>query len=545
MNSIYKEFNSTELAFDRIVTDAFALPFTLTDVEVQPNDLVTESVLNLKLEKLYFNMLYLYGLCNISDFNFPTTFTGWVGVTGSRTTPAANFKMQFFSTLSRISSAITFLSAGKTTLDDIDDSRMAVAFRNRDTNNVATANKSTLVILNYDINNNPYFVTNQTLIDPVSGSLYFQDIAGLAVDNNVTLYVSDRQLNNVYAYDLYDTVSDDYIKSGRLFLNTFVGGRGGRYDPLKFNGVGKIVFTGENLIVEDTGNQCFKIYDKNLVWINTAVSLSLFYAVTSFNSIAYSSYHKNIYGINNKQLFIVNFNNNYSSLTSTSHDLTSILDADESMLDIKFAYYDPRVFYIVTTKRIIKKWTTKITSNIGIYNNSKLYNLKWLTVLPVDDETDYFNLYSASVNLSSNKIVVFQDGLNLITLLSDDFNVYTKADIYLRSDEYSQSWIFAKAFKKLLYNMLLLVKKVGYRFFQSLDATNTPIFIKKGYNQFVLNYNMPDLNTFIDIGVNENFQGATLNRCIKNIHDLQENMLTYIINNESVLTNLSPRVVSN
>jgi len=544
MNSIATEFNNTELAYDRIVTDLFALPYDLPSVEIQPNDIVTESVLNLKLEKLYYNMLYLYGLCNISNFVFPTTFTGWVGLTGSKTTPKNQFKLQFFSDVQKVSGAINFLSGGST-LQNIDDSYTAVAFKNRQENNLAIANKTTLTLLNYDINNNPYFILSQTLVDPVSGSLYFQNIAGLAVDSNNTLYVSDKQLNNVYAYDLYDTVSDDYVKSRRLFLKSFVGGQGGRYEPLKFNGAGKIAFTGNNLIVEDIGNKCFKIFDINLNWINTAVSLSLFDSASSFNALAYSTYYDNIYAINNKTLFIVNFLNNFSSLSSVSYDLTPILASDEIMLDIKFAYYEPRVFYITTNKRIIKKWTTKIGNNIGIYNNSDFYNLKWLTVLPFDATTDYFNLYSGSVNLSSNKIIIFNDSLNLITLLSDDFNVYTQDDIYIQSNEYSQSWVFAKSFKKLLHNMLLLVKKVGYRFYEGVDTTNTPVFIKRGYNRFVLTYNMPDLNTYIDLGLNENFQAATINRCLGKIYSIQDNLLMDIINNDSVLTNLSPRVVSN
>lgn len=544
MDNILTEFKKTSLAFDRIVTDDFYLPYNLASIQIQPNELVTASTLNIKLEKIYFNILYLYGLCNICNFEFPTTTTGWIGVTGTRFTPSANFKLQFSSNLTRANTAVSFLSAG-IFLRDIDDSYAAVAFQNKFQNNLAIINKTDITLLNFQPNNTPKFILNQTLVDPISGSLTFQNITGIAVDNNTTLYVCDSLLNNVYAYDLYDSVSDDFTKSGKLFLKNFVGGQGGRYDPLKFNNVGKIAFDGSALVVEDVGNKCFKIFDKNLVWLNTVVTQSLFNSVTAFNAITYSPFYNSFYGVNNKQLYIIKFDNTYGSLSTTWYDFTSTLGSDENMLDIKFALYEPRIIYIVTNKRLIKKWTTKLDSNIGIYDKPNLYFLKWLTVLPKDTETDYINLYSASANLSSNKILLFEDTLNLISVLSDEINIYTLEDILLKDEEYVQSWVFAKCFKKLMYNMQLLVKKIGYRLFQGVDATNTPIFIKKGYNKFVLKYDMPDLNTFIDLGINENFQGAVINRCIERVYNLQLSMLESIINNDSVLTNLSPKVVSN
>ena len=82
MNNIFDEFNKTQFVFDRSPTDIFVLPNDLNSVLLQPNELAVASTFNIKIEKLYENFLYLYGLCNIAGFNIPNKFVGWVGLSG-------------------------------------------------------------------------------------------------------------------------------------------------------------------------------------------------------------------------------------------------------------------------------------------------------------------------------------------------------------------------------------------------------------------------------------------------------------------------------
>ena len=72
MNTIYNEFLKTSYIFDRVVTDVFSLPYSFNSIEIQPNELATASTFNLKLKRLYDNLHYMYGLCNIADFNIGT-----------------------------------------------------------------------------------------------------------------------------------------------------------------------------------------------------------------------------------------------------------------------------------------------------------------------------------------------------------------------------------------------------------------------------------------------------------------------------------------
>ena len=69
---------------------------------------------------------------------------------------------------------------------------------------------------------------------------------------------------------------------------------------------------------------------------------------------------------------------------------------------------------------------------------------------------------------------------------------------------------------------------------------NTPVFVQRSYNNFVIKNQKIDINEYCNIGINESFESSTVNRCLDSIYDYQQNMLKYIINNDYVLTNLSP-----
>ena len=71
MNAIDTEFQKIDLNYDRTVTDVFQLPYSLDTVLLQPNELAVSQSFNLKIQKLYDNFLYLYGLCNVADFKIP------------------------------------------------------------------------------------------------------------------------------------------------------------------------------------------------------------------------------------------------------------------------------------------------------------------------------------------------------------------------------------------------------------------------------------------------------------------------------------------
>ena len=150
-------------------------------------------------------------------------------------------------------------------------------------------------------------------------------------------------------------------------------------------------------------------------------------------------------------------------------------------------------------------------------------------------------MYCNTPSSSANFIATYQDNYDLITILKDkDIKIYTEQDLFINPDEYNASWVYNKSFKKLLYNMVLFNSSIIYRFVQNADVYNTPILVDRVYNDTFLEKAQIDINSYAVIGINENFQAATLNRCLKLIYDYQQDLLNNVVTNNNITVNLSP-----
>lgn len=69
----------SEFYTDRIYSATLTLPHQLDDILLQPNELVTATVLNKTFEKLFNNVEYILSRCIIYTNSIPTTYNGWFG----------------------------------------------------------------------------------------------------------------------------------------------------------------------------------------------------------------------------------------------------------------------------------------------------------------------------------------------------------------------------------------------------------------------------------------------------------------------------------
>jgi len=541
MNAIDTEFQKIDLNYDRTVTDVFQLPYSLDTVLLQPNELAVSQSFNLKIQKLYDNFLYLYGLCNVADFKIPRRYEGWVGYT--------NLEKQILylyddSTTNAVAVLSSVLFA----------SNQALAFYSTDSRyeqNLLFTNGQFISLNGINQRDDDYSPVNliqQSSVDPLSGSINFYNIAGIAQYKAEQLFISDATYNNLYSYNLGGAVSDDNIKNRQLFQLNVVGGRGTSQDRIKFNNIGKIAVAGDVVIVEDKGNKTFKVYDRNLNWLNSTITPTLFNAISTINAMVYSEKDNRLYIASNTSLFLLDISTDYNLTSAKSYDFSSILTGNEYFVDIKFANYDKDIFYLLSTKNLYKKWITKPEKNIGMLKNSVFNddNFRWITTSPGVSGDDVL-IYAVSQDLTRSYIAVYRDNLSLTTLFKTDkpLIVYSKQDVLIDPEEYNCSWVYNKSIKKMLYNMSLLVNNVGYRFFTDEDNTGTPVFLYRGYNNF-FRYNAPlDTNKYSNVFINENFQAETINRCFKQIYDYQQLVLQTIITNDSVVTDLTPYSISN
>lgn len=541
MNAIDTEFQEIDLNYDRTVTDVFQLPYSLDTILLQPNELAVSQSFNLKIQKLYDNFLYLYGLCNVADFKIPRRYEGWVGYT--------NLEKQILylyddSTTNAVAVLSSVLFA----------SNQALAFYSTDSRyeqNLLFTNGQFISLNGINQRDGDYSPVNliqQSSVDPLSGSINFFNITGIAQYKAEQLFISDATYNNLYSYNLGGAVSDDNIRNRQLFQLNVVGGRGTSQDRIKFNNIGKIAVAGDVVIVEDKGNKTFKVYDRNLNWLNSTITPTLFNAISTINAMVYSEKDNRLYIASNTALFLLDISTDYNLTSAKSYDFSSILTGNEYFVDIKFANYDKDIFYLLSTKNLYKKWITKPEKNIGMLKNSVFNddNFRWVTTSPGVSGDDVL-IYAVSQDLTRSYIAVYRDNLSLTTLFKTDNSliVYSKQDVLIDPEEYNCSWVYNKSIKKMLYNMSLLVNNIGYRFFTDEDNTGTPVFLYRGYNNF-FRYNAPlDTNKHSNVFINENFQAETVNRCFKQIYDYQQLVLQTIITNDSVVTDLTPYSISN
>jgi hypothetical protein len=541
MNAIDTEFQKIDLNYDRTSTDVFQLPYDLDAVSIQPNELAVSRSFNIKIQKLYDNFLYLYGLCSVADFKIPRKYEGWVGYTSLE-------KQILYLYDDETTNAVAVLSSV------LFASSQALAFYSTnaqyDQNLIFTNGQ--FISLNGINQRNGYYdpvnLIQQSSVDPLSGSINFYNITGIAQYKTEQLFISDATYNNLYSYNLGGAISDDNIKNRQLFQLNVVGGRGTSQDRIKFNNIGKIAVAGDVIIVEDKGNKTFKVYDRNLNWLNSTITPTLFNAISTINAMAYSEKDNRLYVASNTSLFLLDISTDYDLASAKSYDFSSILTGNEHFVDIKFANYDKDVFYLLSNKNLYKKWITKPEKNIGTLRNSIFNddNFRWITTASTASGDDVL-IYAVSQDLTRSYIAVYRDNLSLTTLFKTDNSliVYSKEDVLIDPQEYNCSWVYNKSIKKMLYNMSLLVNNIGYRFFTDEDDTGTPVFLYRGYNNF-FRYNAPlDTNKHSNVFINENFQAETINRCFKQIHDYQQLVLQTIVTNDSVVTDLTPYSISN
>lgn len=541
MNAIDTEFEKIDLNYDRTSTDVFQLPYNLDVVLIQPNELAVSRSFNIKIQKLYDNFLYLYGLCNVADFKIPRRYEGWIGYDNLE-------KQILYLYNDDTTNAVAVLSSV------LFASNQALAFYSADSRyeqNLIFTNGQTISLNGIDQRNDDYSPVNliqQSSIDPLSGSINFYNITGMAQYKTEQLFISDATYNNLYSYNLGGAISDDNIKNRQLFQLNVVGGRGTSQDRIKFNNIGKIAVAGDVVIVEDKGNKTFKVYDRNLNWLNSTITPTLFNAISTINAMVYSEKDNRLYIASNTALFLLDISTDYGLASAKSYDFSSILTGNEYFVDIKFANYDKDVFYLLSNKNLYKKWITKPDKNIGTLRNNVFNddNFRWLTTASTASGDDVL-IYAVSQDLTRSYIAVYRDNLNLTTLFKTDnpLIVYSKQDVLIDPEEFNSSWVYNKSIKKMLYNMSLLVNNIGYRFFTDEDETGTPVFLYRGYNNF-FRYNAPlDTNKHSNVFINENFQAETINRCFKQIYDYQQLVLQTIVTNDSVVTDLTPYSISN
>jgi hypothetical protein len=528
MIDINTELKKTDIEFDRSIDSQNILPYGPFNYRIQPNELSYHKTFNIKISYLFYNLMYIYSRCFIPNFIIPTEFKGFIGVLGGNLGIYQN-----------TTSSNKFSTANYPELDFLKN----FVISNKNQKNYLFFNSLTSIsILEHDLKNNSVsYKSKITLIDPISGEISFIKINNLATDNKY-LFVSEGELNTVYKYDLEKYSSNENIYKNKLFLEKTIGGEGNRYDPIKFNNPKNISIYNKKLLVEDHDNKVLKFYQDNLNFISYNSLINLYDQLTSFSSIKFQN-DANIVGVTKKGFY--NFEFSLNKIKSQKFvDLTGLLSNNEEVIDINFSNYNENIIYILTNQSLYKRWNYADLTIIGKKDakdfGSNSYFKSFYTISnTLSSDIFYICIYNSTT--SSNQILIYEDDLDLISAINNpNFQIYAEDDIFVKKEEYNQSWVYEKSLKKLAKNYDLLKNNVSYKFTTEYDSNGILKYLGKTYNTEVLNYPKINYDIFHVVGVNENFQSDVINREFDKIYNIGKNLLDNVLSNNNITLNLNP-----
>lgn len=547
---ISESFQNENLIFDRVVGDFVTLPYKFDKIQIPVNELSVSGALNLRLDYLYKNLLYLYSRTKILTNQIPYSYTQWLGV------PSGQNQIKWNFTTTPNTSGSSFLNVGLSALDYIQDFVVAPTTDNQ--NRVLIASQGqTIFFTKFNKDYSTFNIILSSIYVDEQTQLRNGNITDLILEGN-DLYVVDSVNNEVILYDVEGFIGGENVKFNKRYVKKIIGGQGGRYDNNEFNNPFAADLYLSTLVVMDSGNSCLKFFDDQLNWRYSLILKKLFSTYTIIDI----KLHKNQF-TNVTEIFLL-AKENKIIIVNISDSTYKIIDFSEETIfgeyseKYVFSKENENIFYILTNKSLYKKYFSRPTTKIGKYNLTR-DNINNFSLQAVDlylngnvDDILLFSRTTLGANLSGGQFFRFLEPNTTNNMLySYDFEIFSPDQIHVEDDEYSQSFVFNKSISKLINNNYILLNQARQRFKFDLDPflplsavdiqmNNQDIFesykfVKNIYTDDSVLSN-PDLvvtcNNFI--GNNENYQSDTINRCLYELY-LQQLAILDVIQGDTPL----------
>jgi hypothetical protein len=525
MKDIFQEAVDFGFLFDKSIQVYNSLPYGKDSVLMAPNEFVRSNIINKKLEYLHYNYLFLYKLCLFTDFIVPST--ALFSYSGNNTRAYESVYNKFINSSNTIAGSVAGAisydapSLGGTVIFYITNSEIVTSIVDRD---------------NIDI------LSKTSFIDPISGTIKFENANIVKTNKNKKLYVVDNAYKNIFYYNITNILENDNIYRNLPFLQNVAGGAGPLQENLKFNNINNIAVNDKFVIVEDNINKCLKLLDFKLNWLSTTTLRDLFTNIGKFNCMAVDSFDK-LYCITNQKLYIFQIEeaNDYNIRLLNITDISLYVNKDETPLNICFSNQSDFIFYVITDKGIKKVWSTTPEVYIGKYAVEN--KIVWGDVFAADQNEDNIILKTHTIDKDGDGFILmgFRDSLSVKSIITNkNFEIYSHKDFLIKRDEYTSNWVFQKAIKKIYYNLNRLLKEIKFKLVED-DNKEVPEIVNQIYNQAFLSYAYDSIEIpNLSIGLNENFQAEVINRVLQEILNFQTIFLLNITNNKRLKKYYSP-----
>jgi hypothetical protein len=514
----------SDLFFDRNLRTNLILPVSsFEQIKIQPNETVVNSAINQKLKHLHDNFLYLYKNSRVASNVIPVESLAIGGVSAYES--STKYKFSWFTGAS--SSDFTRLSFypiyGENQIQEIAMCKNLEKYQYT----IFTTTGRDIVAYNSDNDQTSLTLVLSTNELYPGSNVRWKNIVDVEFGSQNQLYILDEGSNKLARYDASGFTTSDVIIENLLVYKDSIGGYGGYNDPLLFNGPRALTVSMQNIYVLDSNNSCIKRYDENLNWLTT---YRLFRDFLSAYPVDISSDQSgNIYVLSENG-FVLKYD--HDILTKEIIDMRELSATQMDYKKIVMSPSDANIAYIVTSSGITKTLLTSFTDAIGPYLFSK-FDINTPEIIQSfaaldDGESDKVVVCSNYNNRSIFQL--YKDNINLYDVLSiNDFDIYTFEEMKINYEEYVQNWVFNKTLSKMLINHMRLRDNIVGKFLTKKDSTETLAFEGTRYlmpEEISTILFQQDVSFFV--GLNEIFQNSVVNRCLKKIFDIQNNLLNIL-----------------
>ena len=215
MINISESFLKSPYEFDRVTGDFVTLPHTFDEIKVSVNELGISETLNIKLNYLFDNLIYLYSRSKILTNRIPYSYSSWYSVLSATRIPAWNP-----TTISNLD-ALPFSTVGWPTLDGLQD--IVTVPTNDGKILLIGTDGQTVVFANINFETTSFTVLLSSRFIDEASQLENGNITDLIVDGN-RLFSIDSKTNNVILYDIEGFVGGENIKKNKRYIKTIIGG---------------------------------------------------------------------------------------------------------------------------------------------------------------------------------------------------------------------------------------------------------------------------------------------------------------------------------
>ena len=516
----------------RLLTEsALTLPWTLDEIQIQPNEFGVSDIFNNTISRLYDCLDYLNNNIQTINTNAPTIFYGWLGTHASDlyTGPewhTQNYKSVYYNepnkSTSLGSTSFKSLSAVVESEDKLfllDGSELRVFINGRKPKEIFFDN---------------YYQIKNLIPNPVS-------IDVDTVRNN--MYVVDNIKNKIYKLNL----SFDYINE--INVQLVVGGYGSKNDPNKFFAPSEVKYIDNNVYVLDYNNFCLKQYTQDLNWLRTYYNNDfqtyrpIFFTIHPTTLFVYiMTENHQIYTFDEMGNFINSFplndviNNLYYSANSVN--VGYIINPV-----VKIFFDENGDFFYVVSKDNIFKYALDGTF-ISIVNipYGSIINPKGAVLSYTSGN---FTSRRSLLFTTANSIIKCQDVVSLFKVGEGlAYNFWTREQCYVYSNEFTQDVNYNRAFTRIIQNLKQLRNIFDSKFVIATEQTTygtiqyftkTPIGVdtRPKFSSDIENEN-------VQVGVNEFNIPQVINREISKIYEAFQSVGSFLtITDNRILTGIN------